>query len=151
MLGAEESHDFVALTGASVRAQNLRYENASDELEKGRVRGTTSKSVNSYLGRYYWTCPRYYIDIEANGDGGLRLVIMGRVDQKFDLKHYHYNTFTWLMRDDEEMKCGRFIQSTNMYKIIFNVNERDEIESLTWPEMGGIRGTFTKADSRANV
>ena len=138
------------MTDQSVKSQKLRFKNASEELEKGRVLGTTSRSVNSYLGRYHWAYPGYYIDIEANGDG-LRLVIMGREDQKYDLEHYHYNTFTWLMKDDEEMRRGRFIQSTNTYKIIFNANELDEIKTFTWPEMGGISGTFTKAESSAKL
>lgn len=143
MLNSEDTHDFIALTAESVKAQSLRYKKASEDLKKGRVRGTKPKWVQSYLGRYYWSCPRYYMDVESAGDG-LALVIMGREDQKYELRHYHYDTFTWLMSDDEEMKRGRFIQSTNTYKIVFNLNERDEIDSFTWPEMGGIKGTFSK-------
>ncbi|KAL9010197.1 MAG: hypothetical protein Q9173_004844 [Seirophora scorigena] len=48
------------------------------------------------------------------------------------------------LSDDEEMKRGRFIQNTNTYKIVFNSNEPDEIDSFTWPEMGGIKVTFSK-------
>ncbi|KAL8676288.1 MAG: hypothetical protein Q9186_007182 [Xanthomendoza sp. 1 TL-2023] len=147
MLGAEESPDFVALTTESVEAQSQRYDNASNALESERVPGTKPKPAEQYLGRYYWTCPRYYIDIEPDGEG-LRLVIMGREDQRYHLQHYHYDSFTWFMGDDEEMKRGRFIQSTYTYKISFNCNERDEVETFTWPEMGGMTGTFSKSNGQ---
>ncbi|KAL8811461.1 MAG: hypothetical protein Q9223_001710 [Gallowayella weberi] len=150
MLGGEENADFVALTTESVEAQSQRYNNASKTLEKGRVRGTKPKSVERYLGRYYCTCPSYYIDIEPDGEG-LKLVIMGREDQKYSLKHYHYDSFTWLMSDDEEMKRGCFIQSTYTYKIVFNCNERDEVETFTWPEMGGMTGTFSKINNSSRL
>ena len=150
MLDAQEPPDFVELTSISVKAQSLRHNNAVMDLEKRRVLGTEPKPVSSYIGRYYWTCPHYYIDIDADGDS-LKMVIMGREDQKYHLKHYHFDTFTWLMTDDEEMRRGRFIQSTETYKVIFHCNERGEIDTFTWPSMGGMNGTFSKASSSANL
>ncbi|KAL8834454.1 MAG: hypothetical protein Q9176_007478 [Flavoplaca citrina] len=150
LLGPDEVHDFVALTNKSVEAQKKRYRNASEDLERQRVSGTKAKPINAYLGRYFWACPRYFIDIEADADG-LMLVIMGREDQKYRLRHYHFNTFTWLMTDDEEMKRGRFIQPSDTYKIVFGCNERGEIDGFTWPQMGGIQGSFTKASNNSHL
>lgn len=43
MLEVEEVHEFVALATESVKAQSLRYETASEGLEKGRVQRQNRK------------------------------------------------------------------------------------------------------------
>jgi hypothetical protein len=50
------------------------------------------------------------------------------------------------MTDEEEAKRGRFIQSAQTYKIVFNANERGEIIGLTWPATGGMDGNFLKSN-----
>ncbi|KAL8652891.1 MAG: hypothetical protein Q9226_004077 [Calogaya cf. arnoldii] len=78
------------------------------------------------------------------------MVINEREDQKYDLKHHHFDTFTWLMSDEEEMKRGRFIQSTKTYKIEFWCEQGGEIRGFNWPEMGGMSGYFTKESNDTN-
>jgi hypothetical protein len=53
-----------------------------------------------------------------------------------------------MMTDDEEAKRGRFIQSTYTYKIVFGCNERQDIDSFVWQEMGGMKGVFKKGAER---
>ena len=120
------------------------------DLGKRRVLGTEPKPVRSYNGRYYWACPHYYIDIDADADNP-RMVMIGRGDQNCNLKYYYFDTFTWLMTDDEGMKCGRFFQSTETHRAIFRCNERGEIDTFTWPSMGGMNGNFSMVRSSANL
>lgn len=143
VLGMADTHDFVELTRECVNAQKSRYETARETLEQERVSATNPKPLKAYCGRYYWTCPTYFIDI-AEKDGDLELTIIGREDQHYKLKHYHYDTFTWLMTDEEEGRRGRFIQSTHTYKLIFKSDERGNIDGLTWPSMGGMDGNFSR-------
>jgi hypothetical protein len=145
VLNNELRHDFVQLAKESVQAQNSRYAQATETLKKDQVEGTSCRHLNAFVGRYVWSCAIYFVEI-VEQVGNLELVIMGRHDQHYTLKHHHNDSFTWLMTDEEEAKRGRFIQSAQTYKIVFHVNERGEIIGLTWPAMGGMDGNFLKGN-----
>nr|KAK5437088.1 hypothetical protein LTR18_009454 [Exophiala xenobiotica] len=145
VLNNELRHDFVQLAKESVQAQNSRYRQATETLKKDRVEGTSCRHLSAFVGRYVWNCAIYFVEI-VEQCGNLELVIMGRHDQHYTLKHHHNDSFTWLMTDEEEAKRGRFIQSAQTYKIVFNANGRGEIIGLTWPAMGGMDGNFLKSN-----
>ena len=144
LLDSPEKNDYLKFATESAEGARRRYESASKSLQKTRVPGTPHKPLNQYCGRYHWTCPSYFIDI-VHHDGTLRLIIQGRPDQVYKLSHYNFDTFTWLLTDEEEAKRGRFTQSDEAYKMVFVSNELHQIDSFVWQQMGGGKGTFTKS------
>lgn len=82
--------------GALVEEGSLSWDSAF-------VAGTSPKVLESYCGRCYRVSHCYFIDVVLCGDI-LQLSIQGRRDQSYDLEHYHYDTFAWLMDDEEEHK-----------------------------------------------
>ncbi|KAH8700722.1 beta-lactamase/transpeptidase-like protein [Talaromyces proteolyticus] len=143
LLGSPNINDFIRLTEECIQVTRSRFSEAEETLSKERVSGTVLKPLEQYCGRYYWESRFYFIDVCFDGED-LQLIIQGREDQSYKLKHYHYDTFTWLMAHDEEAKRGRFIQSTYTYKIVFSCDEHHNIVSFTWQDIGGGKALLRK-------
>lgn len=144
LLDSPERNDYLALAAEAVKGQALCYQSARDALERAREHGTLQRPLEQYCGRYYWSSERYFIDIVSHSNG-IALVIQGRDDLVYRLKHHHYDTFTWLMTDEEEFRRARFVQVPEAYKMVFKRNEVDRVESFVWQEMGGGPGVFQKS------
>ena len=142
-LGSPAEIDFVQLAETAMEASATRYETRAAELDAARVKGTQSTSIEAYTGRYYWDTDAYFADI-ALYDGALSLKFQDRDDQVYPLEHYHYDTFTWLMTDEEEARRSRYVQAAGAYKFVFERNELGGIDRFTWQEMGGGPGIFRK-------
>jgi CubicO group peptidase (beta-lactamase class C family) len=143
LLRGSGNYDFVQLTQSAMERASGRYKRQSEELSSARVSGTSSKPLSAYQGRYYWTSKSFYVDVFVQ-DGSLKIRIMDRSDQVYDLEHYHYDTFTWLMTDEEEARRSRYVQAVGAYKFVFEANEIQKIVGFKWMEMGGGPGFFTK-------
>ncbi|KAI1114605.1 hypothetical protein F5Y14DRAFT_413928 [Nemania sp. NC0429] len=62
----------------------------------------------------------------------LYLEFLGLADEKYYLKHCHYNTFSWNLKYDELVKRGQYIRDYEYYKSAFKVDETGEVSSLLW-------------------
>lgn len=120
-----------------------RYSEQKAELESWRVPNTSPKPLNEYQGRYSWKSKSFFVDIFVEDDK-LKFQVMGRSDQIYCLEHYHYNTFTFLMTDDEEEERAGYVQAIGAYKFVFQTNEIDRVTGFEWVEMGGGPGLFQK-------
>ncbi|KAK0726163.1 beta-lactamase/transpeptidase-like protein [Lasiosphaeris hirsuta] len=113
----------------------------------GRHQARTAQlDAAPYTGRYYWGTDACFVDIILL-EGGLTLKVQGREDQAYPLEHYHYDTFTWLVTDDEEARRSRYTQPIRAYKFVFERNEVGEMHQFVWQEMGGGQGSFAKRPS----
>ena len=135
--------DFVQLTETAMENAAKRYPSQAAELDASRVAGTQHKAFEAYTGRYEWTTNAFFVDILVDGEI-LNLKIQGCDDQIYPLKHYHCDTFTWLMTDEEEARRSRYVQATGAYKFVFGQNEVGKIDNFVRQEMGGGPGTFSK-------
>ena len=48
------------------------------------------------------------------------------------------------MTDKEEAERGRFIQGLDTYKIVFTSDAESRVQGLCWPDVGGMKVSFTK-------
>ena len=141
LVGGSGNHDFVNLARLAMEKASQRYDEQSAELESSRIHNTSQKPLSQYEGRYYWTSRSYFVDIFVKNEV-LNVRFMDRSDQEYTLKHHHYNTFTWLMTDDEEGKRARYIQATGAYKFVFETDDVERIIGFKWAEMAGGPGFF---------
>ncbi|PVH81583.1 beta-lactamase/transpeptidase-like protein [Cadophora sp. DSE1049] len=143
LIGGTGNHDFVELARSAMEKASQRYAEQSAVLESARVPGTSPKPLQEYEGRYYWSSRSYFVDIFVK-DETLTVRFVDRSDQEYTMKHYHYDTFTWLMTDEEKGKRGRYIQATGAYIFIFETDEIERITGFKWAELGGGPGYFKK-------
>ncbi|KAM0445942.1 hypothetical protein ACHAO4_009529 [Trichoderma viride] len=143
LLGGCGGHDFAELTREAMDKASRRYSEQNAELESSRVPNTSPKPLKEYRGRYSWKSKSFFVDVFVEDDK-LKFQVMGRSDQIYGLEHYHYNTFTWLMTDDEEAERARYVQAAGAYKFVFQTNDIDRVTGFKWVEMGGGPGLFQK-------
>lgn len=51
------------------------------------------------------------------------MCFQGELDQLYDLEHYHYNVFSWLLTGNEDVRRGRFpVTSPHFYLFDFKAS-----------------------------
>ena len=78
-------------------------------------------------------------------EDGLHLAFQGRESQSHPLRHYHYDTFTWLMTHDEAAKCARLMVNypADFYLLRFGLSLQGRVDRLYWV----IENTFPEAET----
>lgn len=93
---------------ASREADNLRY------LEEKQIPGTQPRSLHEYEGEYvglgglFTLLARIQASTQEKEKYFLEILFQGRESQAFPLKHYHYNSFTWLESFNDQACKARF-------------------------------------------
>jgi hypothetical protein len=133
-------NDFIPLAEAAV-AENLKwYPSVVEELEKGKKAGTSPMPLEQYVGTYWDDLHVVNIEVSLE-DGQLYWLLQGLETEKFPLKHYQDDFFTWLLPRNELSKRGRWVgsdQDATFWKVKFSVGESGKIGSLTWAHDGGV-------------
>ncbi|KAK7709741.1 hypothetical protein SLS64_005982 [Diaporthe eres] len=80
------------------------------ELHLFRVPGTHARPLSSYEGRFWNELHNFFIDIAVSDTGPLQMKWQGLDSQSYELHHYHYDVFSWLMSPEEMVKRARIIQ-----------------------------------------
>ncbi|KAM0479006.1 hypothetical protein ACHAPX_004985 [Trichoderma viride] len=143
LVGGCGGHDFADLTREAMDKASRRYSEQNAELESSRVPNTFPKPLNEYRGRYSRKSKSFFVDVFVEDDK-LKFQVMGRSDQIYGPEHYHYDTFTWLMTDDEEAERALYVQAIGAYKFVFQTNDIDRVTGFEWVDMGGGPGLFEK-------
>lgn len=134
LLDVEERNDYRKYAEESAAAHLAKFPAMHDSLEAQRVPGTEPKMREAYLGKYYNQIGDFYIEIAAGRQSkGLQLAFQGLDSQVWDMKHYHHDSFLWLMSRDEAVSRARFPYSPEkLYIIEFLANGKGEVDSLLW-------------------
>jgi len=96
-------NDYAALA-RSFAPINLKHQNTlRADLEKKRVPGTTHKPFKLYTGTYWNAIHNFKIEIyePEESTSQLAMRLQGRTDEEYALRHYHYDTFSWLLTHSE--------------------------------------------------
>ncbi|CZR42793.1 uncharacterized protein FPRO_10096 [Fusarium proliferatum ET1] len=140
--------DFIGLAEAAV-TENLKwYPRVLDELEKGRKAGTSPRPLTEYVGTYWDDLHMFKVEVKLIGDK-LYWLMQGLETERFELSHYHDDTFTWLRPRDELASRGRWVgndQGATFWKVEFGVSESAKVNKLIWvpdPELSPI--IYTKS------
>lgn len=86
------------------------------------------KSNSEYIGLCYNASMDYYEE-----DGKLSLCHREDKPQSYHLKHFNYDSFSWLLTRDEYARRGLFPDTNiDFYVLRFGVDEHDNIDHIVW-------------------
>ncbi|KAI1322807.1 beta-lactamase/transpeptidase-like protein [Xylariaceae sp. FL0255] len=129
----EPAQDYVLLTSKCVQKGVKRMEMVEQKLLQDQIAGTKPQSIEIYCGRYFNSIKNWFIDIKLNPEAKmLYLEFLGLDKERYYLKHYHYDTFTWNLTYDELVKRGQYIRDHEYYKLEFEADSVGEINCLRW-------------------
>ena len=140
-----QKNDFVQLARASAKKMLALVPSMHSTLDSQRVQNTRpSFDLGQYVGRYFNPIKNFFVEVTQLEDG-LHLAFQGRESQSHPLRHYHYDTFTWLMTHDEAGKRARLMvnYSAGFYLLRFGVSLLGRVDRLYW----GIENTFPEAET----
>ncbi|KAK0516009.1 hypothetical protein JMJ35_002043 [Cladonia borealis] len=140
-----ELNSFVQLARDSAKRMLALVPSMHLTLDSQRVQNTKSSfDLGQYVGRYFNPIKNFFVEVTLLRDG-LHLAFQGRKSQSHPLRHYHYDTFTWLMTHDEAAKRARLMVNypANYYLLQFGVSLHGRVDRLYWV----IENTFPEAET----
>lgn len=126
------AQDYTALAAEIVDVGTRRMEEVEDKLQRERIRGSEPRDLRSYTGRYFNLIEKWFIYILVNEEGQLCLEFLGLEDERYQLRHYHNDTFVWNLPYDEIVERGQYIRTAEYYKFEFIPDESGGITKLLW-------------------
>ena len=129
-----ERTDWLELARASSRSALALIPSMRRKLDEGRVQNTRpSLPLHAYCGRYHSPLNNFFLEISQREDG-LFVAFQGLPSQINRLRHYHYDTFTWLMTHDEAAKRARLMVNfpAEFYLFRFAMSIYGNIDRLYW-------------------
>ncbi|KAI1146164.1 hypothetical protein F4825DRAFT_441459 [Nemania diffusa] len=132
MLG-EPAQDYFQLASQCVEHGISRMQAVEQTLCRDQIRGTKPRSLELYCGRYFNRIQNWFIDIGLDREEeSLYLEFLGQAEERYYLKHYHHDTFTWNLTYDELVKRGQYIRDYEYYKLEFELDDAGDMCSLWW-------------------
>ena len=127
-------NDWLELARTSSRIALALVPSLRGKLEKSRVPNTRrSFPLYAYCGRYQSPLSDFSVEISQREDG-LFVAFQGLSSQSHRLRHYHYDTFTWLMTHDEAAKQARLMVQfpAEFYLLRFGMSIYGNVDRLYW-------------------
>lgn len=124
--------DYVSLASACVDSSIRRMDDVEKTLREERIIGTHPRDLMSYTGGYSNVIGNWYINIGV-ADEVLYLEFLGLEDERYLLRHYHYDMFVWNLSYDDLVRRGQYIRHAYFYRLEFETGEgSDAIVRLRW-------------------
>jgi hypothetical protein len=96
----------------SADAQIAKFPGMAKSLEEKLNPGTIPRTLDNGVGKYYNEIGGFSIEIRrSTHPEHLQLAFRGLGSQKWNLKHYHHDSFIWLITQDEAVSKARFSYS----------------------------------------
>ncbi|KAL9078515.1 MAG: hypothetical protein Q9157_002571 [Trypethelium eluteriae] len=132
LLDSPVHNDYVHLASVSSDRALKRYEELSQEVEKGRELEKPNRPLSDYVGSYVGFGGVFRIEV-VETENGLEMLFQGRESQAYRLQYHSDNTFTWLTSWNEQIKRARFIIfQPDFYSIRFKTGDDNGITTLKW-------------------
>ena len=132
ILDNPDKNDYVTLAKESAKTSIELWSQMAEKLEADRIPNTPQRKNSEYTGSYYNAVEDYYLDIYEK-DGELYLCHQGDKSQSYRLKHFNYDSFSWLLTGDECARRGLFPDTNfDFYILRFGVDEHDNIDHVVW-------------------
>ncbi len=83
-------------------------------------------------------------------EGELCWALQGLDSEKFELKHYEHDTFTWLQPRNELSRRGRWVggdQGPDFWKAVFGADSGGTISRLYWSHDTGVPAVAFKKEA----
>lgn len=129
-----ERNDWLGLAKASAKSALALVPSLRLKLDKGRIPNTRpSFPLNAYCGRYQSPLSSFFLEVSQHEDG-LLIAFQGLRSQSNRLRHYHFDTFTWLMTHDEAARRARLMVNfpAKFYLLRFDMSIHGVIDRLFW-------------------
>ena len=133
LLDNPHKNKYVSLAKASSEVSKSLWPKMRDDLERDKTPNTRSKQLSAYVGIYWNAINTYCIEVLLKNEK-LMMCFQGDHEQLYELEHYHYDVFSWLLTHDEDVRRGRFpVTRATFYLLSFKQSENpEEIDSLAW-------------------
>lgn len=129
-----EKENWLQLARTSAQKALSLVPSMKKKLDKTRVPNTRpSFPLDDYCGRYQSPLRRFFLEVYPFEDG-LAVAFQGLPSQSNRLRHYHFDTFTWLMTHDEAARRARLMVNypAEFYLLRFGVSIHGNIDRLYW-------------------
>lgn len=131
LIDSPEKNDYEQLARKSAKSSICQWKNIPNTLEKDRVSNTSPKPLSSYSGKYYNSAKDWHMEIYQEQDQ-LYMCIQGDRQLSYILKHHHYDTFSWVLSQEENVRLGRWpVTSPEFYLLDFQT-DGDIVTGILW-------------------
>lgn len=132
VLDNSEPNGYIRLAKDSADGYRDLWTSMKTKFEDSHAPDTTSRPLHEYLGSYYNKIGNWHISVELD-DGNLTFKFQGRPDQVYRLKHYNYDTFSWLLTADESIVRRRWPDlDSAVYLFHFEPDNGNSVTALRW-------------------
>lgn len=150
LIDSPQKNDYVKIAQESANGLVNEWESMIEQLASDRVANTTSKSLATYVGRYFNDAQNWFMEIFLK-DGELYMCMQGAHEESYKLSHYNYNVFSWVLTWDESVERGRFRNPTPDYYLLKFQVQDDEVTALQWTIDGDLpEGQLFKKEAGAD-
>ena len=133
LLDNQDKNDYLELAKSSAATSKNLWVKMKQDLDEHRTPGTSPKAYNAYCGSFYNYVGNYCLDIFMR-DEVLWMCFQGDFDQAYELEHYHFDVFSWMLTMDEDVRMGRYpMTRPSFYLLKFKSDDQGEkMDSLVW-------------------
>jgi CubicO group peptidase (beta-lactamase class C family) len=134
LLQNSDRNDYVQIAKTSAATAMKLWPAMVEELAAAQIPNTPCRPLQVFVGTYYNVIGNYHIEIFLDGDE-LAMRFQREKIIAYKLKHYHYDTFSWILTHDQDVRVGRFpITRASFYLIRFEPSPEDasRIDRLVW-------------------
>ena len=132
VLDNSDQNDYVKLAKDSVENSNSLWPQMAEELENSRIPNTPVRELSEYAGSYYNVIKDWYMEVWVERNE-LYMCHQGDRSQSYRLRHYNYDTFSWLLTRDETVRRGLFPMTTAKYYLLaFGQGEDGPVDCVVW-------------------
>ena len=124
LLDNPNKNDYVSLAKSSAQVSVSLWPRMEKELEEHQSLGTPMKPLCEYVGTYYNIVRTWRIEV-FDDCGTLYMYFQGNREQYYQLYHYHFDQFSWLLTRNEDVHRARFPSTfSDFYIFRFETNDR---------------------------
>ncbi|KAL9103693.1 MAG: hypothetical protein Q9163_001287 [Psora crenata] len=132
VLDNPEPNDYLKLAQDSVSVSKSLWPKMAEELEHTRIPNTPVRELCEYAGSYYNIVKNWHMEIWIEQDV-LHMCHQDNRKKPYQLKHYNFDTFSWLLTRNETVKRGLFpVTNAEYYLLAFGQNKNRQIDKVTW-------------------
>lgn len=128
----DQRNDHISAAETSWASTEIWYGTTTEELLREQKNGTSPRDLQDDVGTY-WDPAHVFKIFVTEESGKLYWAFQGIDSEKFSLKHYEDDVFTWIQMRDELVKRDRWVdQGPDFWKATFRADEEGRIEKLLW-------------------
>ena len=104
----------------------------AEELGRSRIPNTPLGELSDYVESHFNVVKDRHMELRVEGDE-LYMCHQDERSQAYQLKHYNYDTFSWLLTRDKTVRRGLFpVTMAEYYLLAFGRDETGQIDHVIW-------------------